>query len=178
MTSGTICLIQFPFTDGSGAKVRPVLVVSQDRFNHGEDVLVVPISSRPQPGDPFTVTIPSNSPQFAATKLKQSSAVKWAKPFTTSKRLILRRLEDSISRCLEKCWRNCWSCLATDPPSCPPAKAVVRVSASGVLVESRISLPRGQPRLESNLGDYGDSSSLFPHISRLMRAIGHVAGHR
>ena len=41
MNQGDICLVTFPFTDGTGAKLRPVLVVSTDAFNDGADIVVV-----------------------------------------------------------------------------------------------------------------------------------------
>ncbi|MFH0983509.1 MAG: type II toxin-antitoxin system PemK/MazF family toxin, partial [Planctomycetota bacterium] len=41
MKCGSVCLTQFPFTNGTSAKMRPVLVVSKDEFNAGEDVVVV-----------------------------------------------------------------------------------------------------------------------------------------
>lgn len=102
MKCGWVCLVEYPFTDGTGAKVRPVLVVSIDEFNAGEDVVVVPISSRPSPSDTYSVYIDSSSPQFAATGLKQSSAVKWGKPFTVSKRLLIRRLGTLESQLLSE----------------------------------------------------------------------------
>ena len=92
MKCGWICLVEYPFTDGTGAKVRPVLVVSLDTYNTGEDVVVVPISSRPDPNDPHSVYIESTSPLFSATGLKQSSSAKWTKPFTMCKTLLVRRL--------------------------------------------------------------------------------------
>lgn len=92
MKCGWTCLVEYPFTDGTGAKVRPVLVVSTERFNAGEDVIVVPISSKPDRNDPHSVYIDSSSSLFGATGLKQSSAVKWTKPFTICKRLLIRRL--------------------------------------------------------------------------------------
>lgn len=43
---GEILLVPFPFSDQSGRKVRPVIVVSNNEFNeHSEDVLVVGITS-------------------------------------------------------------------------------------------------------------------------------------
>ena len=63
------------------------------KFNRGEDFVVVdPISSRPDSSDKFSVTIADHSPNFPATKLKQTSAVKCSKPFTISRRLVQRRL--------------------------------------------------------------------------------------
>ncbi|OIO80557.1 hypothetical protein AUJ84_02990 [Candidatus Pacearchaeota archaeon CG1_02_32_132] len=43
---GEILLVPFPFSDQSGRKVRPVVVISRDSFNEdSEDVLVVGITS-------------------------------------------------------------------------------------------------------------------------------------
>ena len=93
------CLVEYPFTDGTGSKVRPVLVVSRDAFNRGDDVIVVPISSQPGESDPYSIYVRDDSPHFPASGLKFSSAIKWGKPFTISKVLLIRRLgtlDDSI----------------------------------------------------------------------------------
>jgi len=45
MKQGSICLIHFPFSDNSGKKVRPVVIVSKEKVNQGEDVLVCAITS-------------------------------------------------------------------------------------------------------------------------------------
>lgn len=43
---GEILLVPFPFSDQSGRKVRPVVVISNDTFNEwSEDVLVAGITS-------------------------------------------------------------------------------------------------------------------------------------
>jgi len=92
MNCGDICLVSFPFTDASATKMRPVLVVSPDDFNRGQDRVVLPISSVPHPDDPYSLYIPANSPYFDATGLRQSSAVKWTKPFTVSTLVLQRRI--------------------------------------------------------------------------------------
>jgi len=92
MNRGSTCLVEYPFSDGTGAKVRPVLVVSNDDFNRGADVVVVPISSRPNQADPYSVFIDENSSVFQGTGLRRSSSVKWSKPFTLDKSLLIRRL--------------------------------------------------------------------------------------
>ena len=53
---GMVVLVPFPFSDFSGTKQRPALVVSTDTYNAaGPDVLIVQITSRvsapPRPGD-------------------------------------------------------------------------------------------------------------------------------
>jgi len=41
-----LLLVPFPFSDQSGRKVRPVIVISNEEFNeHSEDVLVVGVTS-------------------------------------------------------------------------------------------------------------------------------------
>ena len=41
-----LLLVPFPFSDQSGKKVRPVVVISNDGFNnHSEDVLVIGVTS-------------------------------------------------------------------------------------------------------------------------------------
>ncbi len=92
MRHADVCLVPFPFTDGSAAKVRPVVVVSVDEFNREDDVVVVPISSQPSPDDPYSISVESSSPFFPATGLKTSSAIKWNKLMTVSQRLLRRRL--------------------------------------------------------------------------------------
>lgn len=92
MKCGDVHLVDYPFTDVTGSKVRPVLVVSIDKFNRGEDAVVVPISSAPDPSDQYSLYISSTDPFFRATGLRQSSSVKWTKPITISRRVVQRRL--------------------------------------------------------------------------------------
>lgn len=90
MTPGDICLVHFPFTDGSATKLRPVLVVSAAQFNQGQDVVVLPISSRPGSDDPFTVFV---GPQrYQSAGLKAPSSIKYSKPMTIAKVVVKRRL--------------------------------------------------------------------------------------
>jgi len=55
---GQVVVVRVPFTDGSGSKNRPALVVSAQSFHRGlPDLIVCPISSqaryfeKPRPGD-------------------------------------------------------------------------------------------------------------------------------
>ncbi len=102
MKCGEILLARYPFTDGSAVKLRPVLVVSSDKFNAGNDVVVLPISSQPDSSDRFSYYIDLSLPQFAGTGLRHSSAVKWTKPLAISSAVIQRRLGRLDSKCLEE----------------------------------------------------------------------------
>ncbi len=55
---GDIILVPIPFTDLSSQKRRPVIVISNDTYNHKtKDVVVVAMTSNPNPTDySFTVT--------------------------------------------------------------------------------------------------------------------------
>lgn len=89
---GRIVLVHYPFTDATAAKVRPALVVSRLEFNQGEDVVVLPISSRVIKEDPYGFPILETDDSFAATKLKVSSTVRWTKPMTISASVVFKKL--------------------------------------------------------------------------------------
>lgn len=92
MRCGDVVLVDYPFTDRTGSKRRPALVVSSDEFNKGEDVVIVPISSVYRGDDPFSYSIKNTAPHFPQTGLRGSSYVKWTKPVTIAKNVIRRRL--------------------------------------------------------------------------------------
>lgn len=88
---GEVLLANYPFTDQTGTKLRPVLVVSRTEFNaRGEDFVAVPLTSNMGAGDGFPIL--ESEPWFRKTGLRCSSRVKWAKPFTISRVVVARRL--------------------------------------------------------------------------------------
>lgn len=92
MKCGDVCLAHYPFTDASGTKLRPVIVVSAAKFNAGNDLVVLPISSSPEPDDDFSVYIGRDSPYFKPSGLRYASAIKWTKPLSIAKSVLTRRL--------------------------------------------------------------------------------------
>lgn len=90
MRRGDVVLIAFPFTEASDVKLRPAVVVSADDLPTGPDVVVLPISSRLDGGDPHVVRV--GAADLRATGLKKPSVVKWSKPATLHRRLLRRRL--------------------------------------------------------------------------------------
>jgi mRNA interferase MazF len=83
---GTIVLVPFPFTDLSGAKVRPAVVVSHKLS--GDDVVVAFISTQHSRVERYDVrVIPSLS-----NGLKSASTIKCAKLATLDKKIILGEL--------------------------------------------------------------------------------------
>jgi len=89
---GAVVLTPFPFTDLSGTKVRPAVVVSPaDR--PGEDVILAFISSvKPLTLLPTDLLIEASHPDFPSTGLKVASIVKCDKLATVQRRIILGEL--------------------------------------------------------------------------------------
>ena len=80
-----IVLIHFPFTDLSGLKLRPALVIHES----DQDVIVAFISSRVPmllAGSDLLITADHSS--FSGTGLKRTSVIKFDKVATVSKDLI------------------------------------------------------------------------------------------
>src|SRR5690349_2964528 len=82
MKRGTLVLSPFPFTDLSGRKVRPALVVSRsDRA--GSDVILAFLTTyRGQPVLPSELLILDTHPDFTQTGLKGNALVKLDKLVT------------------------------------------------------------------------------------------------
>lgn len=87
MSKGTIVLVPFPFTDLSGNKVRPCLVLHDQK--NGEDCIVSFISSIKN------IRLSARDIRVKATKvngLKMDSAIKTDKIATLQKKIILGEL--------------------------------------------------------------------------------------
>lgn len=90
--AGDILLLDYPFTDHSGSKLRPALVVSSDAYNRGDDLVIVPINSVEPPTLEYSFPLRDTDPVFKDTGLRVSSYVKWTKPVTISHRVVSRKL--------------------------------------------------------------------------------------
>jgi len=103
-----IVLIPFPFTDLSGTKKRPVLVISSDEFNRlSEDVIVVQITSNLRSGfEEYNVRISNDDLEICYGEPIIPSIVKPYRIFSLDKRLIIRKIgklsEDKFREVLEK----------------------------------------------------------------------------
>lgn len=84
---GAVVLTPFPFTDLSGSKVRPAVIISSDL--KGDDVVVVFISSQNvRSKDSFDLVIEPNE----SNGLKSKSVIRCAKLATLDKKIILGEL--------------------------------------------------------------------------------------
>lgn len=89
---GDVILVPFPFTDQTGTKKRPAVVVSADWFNsHYEDLILVPITSsirEPLEKNDLRLTYADN--QMGG--LPKPSIAKTQKIVTVDKRLIIKQM--------------------------------------------------------------------------------------
>lgn len=86
MSKGKIVLVPFPFTDLSGQKVRPALILHASR---GEDCIVAFITSgRPKKKYPFDVPVKASS----KNGLKADSVIKVDKMATLQKKIMIGEL--------------------------------------------------------------------------------------
>jgi mRNA interferase MazF len=84
-----VVLVPFPFTDLSGRKRRPALVVSPEGF-HEEDLILCAITSR-VPERLSEWEVPLAAGDMGGEELPRESVVKVGKLFTTHRSLIASR---------------------------------------------------------------------------------------
>ena len=90
LVRGDVVLVRFPFTDLSGHKLRPALVVGQPR---GSDVILAFVTSRTASLDAQAeYYVDAAHPEFALTGLKTSSIIRLDKLATLHRSLVQRRL--------------------------------------------------------------------------------------
>lgn len=84
----SLLLVPFPFSDQSGQKVRPVLVLSNDAYNKaGEDILVCAITSNLKPAK-YSVIIDKNN--LESGNLYDKSSIKVDSILKISKNLVIK----------------------------------------------------------------------------------------
>ncbi|PIN99926.1 hypothetical protein COT72_03760 [archaeon CG10_big_fil_rev_8_21_14_0_10_43_11] len=84
---GDLLLVPFPFSDQSGRKVRPVIVVSNNSFNKTQDVIVVGVTSNLDGGD-----IIINPVDVEQGNLYDECCVKVSNILKLDKRLVIKRI--------------------------------------------------------------------------------------
>lgn len=85
-----LLLVPFPFSDQSGRKVRPVIVVSNNQFNkNSEDVLVVGVTSNTSK-DKYTISL--NNKDLSEGKLITNCFIKSENILKLDKELIIKKI--------------------------------------------------------------------------------------
>lgn len=84
-----IVLVPFPYSDLTAIKKRPVLIISNNKFNkENDDVVVAAITSKTF-SDEYSVAIIDQDLEFGI--LPEDSVIKTAKLFTVSKSRIVKK---------------------------------------------------------------------------------------
>src|SRR3989338_5027891 len=98
---GDIVLTPFPFTDLSGNKVRPALILAVQ--GGGDDVAVCFISSIPKnKSHKFDILIDSKDSYFPKTGLKLKSVIKATKIATLDKIVMLHKIGELDDKTMGK----------------------------------------------------------------------------
>jgi mRNA interferase MazF len=102
---GQVVLLDYPFASGAGSKVRPALVVQNDRNNSRLlNTIVVMITSRTLRAshEPTQLLIDISTPEGGQSGLMMNSAVNCANLFTVGKNKVLRILGSLPSGLMKK----------------------------------------------------------------------------
>ena len=95
-----IILVHFPFTDLTGSKLRPAIVIHENE----PDVIVAFISSRiPVPLQESDLLVSTDHPAFRSTGLKVSSVIKFDKIATLSKTLVEGEIGEILPGLADAC---------------------------------------------------------------------------
>lgn len=89
MKQGDIIIINFPFTSFESSKIKPALIISNEKFNKGKNVLLLAIST--QKGPPI-YSIPLKNGDLSSGKLKKSSYIRFHNILSIEKKLILKKV--------------------------------------------------------------------------------------
>jgi mRNA interferase MazF len=92
MKRGDVALLDYPFSDASGSKVRPVLIVQNDRDNLRltSTIVVLITKNVSRAHEPTQLLIDISTPAGNQSGLNQTSAVTCTNLFTVSQVKILR----------------------------------------------------------------------------------------
>lgn len=89
---GDIVIIDQPFSSGGGSKVRPVLVLQNDRDNARMGNTIVAMITRTVRAEPTQLPIDPSTPQGKACGVIAPSAINCSNLFTLDQRLIRKKI--------------------------------------------------------------------------------------
>lgn len=86
-----VVLTRFPFTDLTGASLRPAIVISEGEI--GNDVVLAAVSSVVRGGRVATdLSVPKKHPEFVLSGLRLTSVIRAHKLVTIERSLVVRRI--------------------------------------------------------------------------------------
>jgi mRNA interferase MazF len=98
MNRGDVVLLDYPYADGSGSKVRPALVVQNDRDNQRLTNTIVALVTKnvTRAHEPTQLLVDLSTPDGQRSGLNQTSAVTCGNLFTVAQTKV-RRVIGSLS---------------------------------------------------------------------------------
>jgi mRNA interferase MazF len=100
---GDVVLVDCPYTDRTGSKVRPCVVVQNDRNNlRLDDTIVVPISRRTQVAEPTQLLILAASKEGKAAGLLSDSSVRCENILSVDLSFVKRKIGTLTSDLVDK----------------------------------------------------------------------------
>ncbi|WP_425397524.1 type II toxin-antitoxin system PemK/MazF family toxin [Aeoliella sp.] len=94
LARGDVVLVQFPFSSGSGSKLRPALVVQSDKNNQRlKNVILAPLTTTThRSGEATQYVVDAGTPVGKAAGVRHTSVVTCENLMTVEQSLISRRL--------------------------------------------------------------------------------------
>jgi len=100
MEQKDLLLVPFPFSDQSGRKVRPVIVISNDEFNkYSEDVIVIGVTSNILK-EKYTISLTNNN--LDEGRLFTNCSIKIENILKLDKELIIKKIGKINKETLKK----------------------------------------------------------------------------
>ena len=110
VSRGDVVLVDYPFSDRTGSKVRPALVVQTDTLNQRiTDTILVAISRSTHRASATQIFIDLKTPEGAQSGLRQDSMVQCENILTFDQRLVIAtigNLPTPIMRHVNVCLRQ------------------------------------------------------------------------
>jgi mRNA interferase MazF len=91
---GDVVLVDFPFSSGSGGKLRPALVVQNDKDNARllNTIVAMITTHTGHAGEPTQLLVDVSTPEGRVSGLHHQSVVKCSMLFTLEQRLVNQRI--------------------------------------------------------------------------------------
>ena len=103
VSRGDVVLVDYPYSDRTGSKIRPCVVVQHDRNNLWlDDTIVVPISRRTQTAEPTQLLILKSSKEGKQAGLLSDSSVRCESILSVDLSFVQRRIGTLTSDLLDK----------------------------------------------------------------------------
>lgn len=91
MQQGDIVIINFPFTNLAESKIRPAVIISNEVFNNGKNVILLAISTKQGP-EIYSTTLENSD--ITKGLLNKNSYIRFSNILSIEKNLILKKVAE------------------------------------------------------------------------------------